>query len=656
MCGVCGVVSFGPRAVAPERAQVERMIDALAHRGPDDSGLESGAEFTLGATRLAIRGLGSGHQPLVDRESGVVAVCNGEIDNHAELVAWLATRGRTVELATDIAVIPGLYLELGDAFVERLEGAFAIALWDPRTSRLVLARDRAGERPLFFLHAAPRSGLGPNAAPSAHGVVFATEMAALAGDPACDLEPDPEAIASYLRFGSFRAPSTPFARIDKVAPAEIVTIDTRGVQRRRWWRWQLGTVAKAEPDEARFDAILRGAVERQSAVDVDFGVFLSGGLDSSLIAAIARDLRPKHTLRGYTLTFAEASYDESDWARRVADALGIESITVPVHAEDMPKILGELVKSAGEPLGDPAWVPTALLARRAAADVKLALVGEGGDELFGGYPTYTGAWLSGLYAKVPKPLRALVARIVHGLPDSEKKVAISFLLKKFVDGAEMSAVARHLLWTSRIPPAMLAQLGCAEPESSDALGVEPVGEALDVVQRFDLESSLAEGLLTKSDRASMRSALELRAPYLDVHVMEFAATLPVRERTRRFETKVFLKRYAQKYLSKDVIYRRKRGLSVPLCTWLRGPLETWARERLALGRLEIAGVNTQAALALFDEHAARRADHSRPLWSLLALAEWTAWVEEEREKRGTTGTVLVPHAQNVRRARWTTTP
>ena len=229
MCGVCGVVgpvwSGEPHGDSPDgdaarEREVAAMLEALAHRGPDDQGLLTRGGATLGATRLAIRGLASGQQPMLERASGVVAVCNGEIDNHAELRAWLAARGRAPELQTDIAVIPGLYAELGDAFVERLVGAFAIAIWDPRTARLVLARDRAGERPLFF---AVGSGV----------VRFATEIAALAADPAQPLTPDLGALHAFLRCGHFRSPASPFAEVRKVGPAELVAVDARGVSRRR---------------------------------------------------------------------------------------------------------------------------------------------------------------------------------------------------------------------------------------------------------------------------------------------------------------------------------------------------------------------------------------------------------------------------------------
>src|ERR1700720_1676207 len=425
MCGIWGYVSF--RHVAegsrfgPEAARrVEAMLGALAHRGPDASALFAAGPAVLGATRLAIRGLADGRQPLVDGASGVVAVCNGEIDNYRELKAWLAERGRPVAQATDVAVIPGLYLELGERFPEVLVGAFAIGLWDPRRRRLVLVRDRAGEKPLFFrAEAAPAQG--EEAGAGLVEAMFATELAALAPAaaepvlaPATMPAVDGEALAHFLRLGCFAVPRTPFAGMQKVGPGERVVVEAGGVRRERYWRWR--TAGPAPPDLAAtgrsfpvaptarkpapaapsldaLDRVFRQAVLRQTDVEVPCGVFLSGGVDSSLVTAVVRSVRPELPLRAFSLRFPETSYDEGEVAARVARRLGLTTTEVWVRPEDFMSSLPELVRMAGEPLADPAWVPAALLARRAAAEVRQVLVGEGGDELFGGYPTPRGGWL-----------------------------------------------------------------------------------------------------------------------------------------------------------------------------------------------------------------------------------------------------------------------
>jgi asparagine synthase (glutamine-hydrolysing) len=703
MCGICGDVSFrhdgaGP-SLDPDEAAVRRtrrtrrtrtveaMLGALAHRGPDASALHVCGDAVLGATRLAIRGVVDGKQPLVDEASGVVAVCNGEIDNHRELKAWLAERGRPVIQATDVAVIPGLYLELGEAFPEQLVGAFAIGLWDPRLRRLVLVRDRAGEKPLFFC----TDPAGPDDPASTGRALFATELAALAASalvpgertggvvrrevapavgapgpaPASGvLHADVEALAHYLRFGCFGAPRTPFAGVQKVGPGECVVIEANGVRRERYWRWRtaraaandavapLGTTRAAGSGTtagpgratgpratvpgtaagslAAFDLVFRRAVARQADVEVPCGVFLSGGVDSSLVSAVARAVSPAVPLRAYSLRFPETSYDEGEVAARVARHLGLTQAEVWVRPEDFMSCLPELVRMAGEPLADPAWVPAALLARRAAQEVRQVLVGEGGDELFGGYPTHSGVWLAERYERLPRCLRRLLAGAVGRLPPSDKKVTLSFLLKRFVAGEGLEGLERHLLWTSNIAPEILARLGVHDdprPRTSQPSEARrAAGSVLDRVQLHDLEASLAEGLLTKADRASMHFALELRAPFLDRDVMEFAATLPEEQRVRGLQTKVFLKRYAMRYLPRWVVHRRKRGLSVPLASWLRGPLRGWAEERLGSGRLAGAGLDEGAALALLGEHLRRERDHARALWTLVVLAEWLDWV------------------------------
>jgi asparagine synthase (glutamine-hydrolysing) len=589
------------------------MVNAIAHRGPDDSGIYDGEGAVLGATRLAIRGLDSGRQPIRDPATGIVVVCNGEIDNHSELRALLQAEGYEVPLSTDVAVLPGLYDLLGDRCVERLIGAFALALWDPRYSRLLLARDRAGERSLFY---------------QVDGSVvrFATELSAMACISALALKPDLRTLAGYLRFGSFTAPDTPLIGIQKVCPAELICFDPTGTRRKRYWRWPVVQSVKLEPSVETFDEIFRTTVCEQTCVDVDFGLFLSGGIDSSLVAAVASAVAPKRPRYAYTIRFGEMSYDEGSFAEQIAREFDLETVSVWIKPEDFPQGITQLVRMAGEPLADPAWVPTALLAQRASQDVKMALVGEGADELFGGYPTYIGALLAEKYARCPRALKEIARSVVEGLPPSDKKVTFSFLLKRFVAGADLEGVERHLFWTSSLSPELLARLGITYiPKRT----VERDGDLLDLIQRVDLETSLAEGLLTKADRASMRSALELRAPFLHQSVMEFAATLPPNERVTGISTKVFLKRFALRYLPKRIVCRKKRGLSVPLNQWLRGPLRDWATERLSGDRLESVGVQPNAAVRLLQEHCTREADHARALWTLLVLAEWVDWVKEQ---------------------------
>src|SRR6185369_529230 len=342
MCGICGIVSIDEfRQPESARRWTNAMLLALSHRGPDDTGMVASSNAMLGATRLAIRGTHDGNQPMTDAPSGVVAVCNGEIDNHKELRQWLADRGRPVQHATDVAVIPGLYLELGDAFVERLKGAFAVAVWDPRKQLLILARDRAGERPLFYTHANGQT-------------VFATEITGMITGGNCCPPLNKDALRRYLRFGYFASPDTPFATIQKVPPGYVVHIDPQGVRESRYWRWNNVEAKKKAPSLDEFDRHFRAAVQQQSDVDVDFAVFLSGGVDSSLVSAVTRSLHPDRKLKAYTLRFEEESFDEGDFAGDVARLLDLEPVPVWVKAEDFQKGLSALIRTVGEPLADPA--------------------------------------------------------------------------------------------------------------------------------------------------------------------------------------------------------------------------------------------------------------------------------------------------------------
>ncbi len=622
MCGICGNIAFSSlRSPDAAHLRVKAMLRSLSHRGPDATGQVDTDLAILGATRLAIRGLSDPlNQPMADAESGVIAVCNGEIDNYRELARWLADRGRPVQQETDVAVIPGLYLELGEAFARRLVGAFAIAVWDSRERRLTLVRDRAGERPLFY-------------ARNQNEIIFATEIAALVGHAGFQVTLDQEALRKYLQFGIFPSPDTPFGEIRKVAPGELIQFDKTGMRQKSYWRWQITETAKQPPSLDAFDQTFRSAIGRQSDVDVDFGVFLSGGIDSSLVSAVLRSLHPKRPLKAYTLRFDEQSFDEGRFAAVVAKQLKMELVTVRVKPDDVRVGLKSLIRMVGEPLADPAWIPTTLLAQRAAQESKMALVGEGADELFGGYPTYIGVEVAERFVQLPSWLRVAIRRVVEALPHSEKKVTISFLLKRFVEGAGWNDMTRHRLWASNISPTLLHRLGVTpiQFERSDAGG----GDLLDRVQRWDLETLLAEGLLTKADRASMSSALELRAPFLDEAVMEFAKSLRVEDRVRGLKTKVFLKRYARRYLPNNIVNRRKRGLSVPISSWLRGPLKEWAIATLKKGRLEQVGIHTSAAIELFSEHCQGKADHARAIWTLLVLAEWLDWVATDTDCRQT---------------------
>ena len=613
MCGICGALALsGPADSQTLAAKAGRMLAAMTHRGPDGGAVLDCGRAAMAANRLAIRSLGDDRPPLLQGADGIVVVCNGEIDNHRELRAWLEQRGHRIDRSTDVAVIAPLYQELGLAFVERLQGVFALAIWDPRQQLLILARDRVGERHLHYAHAAD-------------GVTcFASEPGALQAGQDAVAPIDRAALAEYLANGFCPAPQSPFRGQHKVQPGEIVLIDSGGVRRQRYWRSPIGSAPRGSDSTAAFDRIFRSAVHRQSDADVDYGVLLSGGVDSALLTAVARSVRPDKHPTAYSIRFNEASFDEGQQAAEIARRLDCRFVPVTVTAQDVPATLADLIATTGELIADPAWVPLALVAQRASQDVRLALAGEGADELFGGYPTYLGARYAGYYAALPALVRSRLARLVERLPVSDKKVTVSFLLKRFVQGQELGGLARHMLWTASVRPDVLRRLGIEPPAARLPRGAI---ELLDEVQLHDFGQSLPEALMAKADRGGMRHALEIRAPFLDQAVIDFAAGLPVQARVHGLRTKAFLKRYALQYLPSSVVYRRKRGLSVPLAGWLREPLLDWAAARLSSSALADAGIDPRAAMALLAEHRARNSDHSRALWTLIVLSEWLEWAQ-----------------------------
>ncbi|GLQ96735.1 asparagine synthetase B [Dyella mobilis] len=584
------------------------MLRAMSHRGPHGDAFAKRERLVMACNRLAIRGVDQHQPPLIEHEAGIVVACNGEIDNHRQLRQSLAEAGHHITLSTDVAVIAPLYLEYGLEFLKHLQGVFALALWDSRTQRLILARDRAGERHLYY-------------ATSDDAIYFASELAALmAAKTAAQLNKD--GMARYLRSGYCPSPDSLVKNHHKVSPGEIIVIEPSGTRHVRYWDFPAKPPAAKEPEPSAFDPVFREAVFRQSDIDVDYGVLLSGGIDSALMTAVARDLRPEKKISAYCIRFGEASFDEGQDAAAIAAQLGCDFVPVQVEAGDVPGALRQLIQATGEPLADPAWIPLSMVTRRAAQDVRVLLAGEGADELFGGYPTYLGARWSSLYTHLPKPIRTLSQRLIESLPASDKKVTLSFLLKRFIRGQELDGLARHLLWTASIGPEWLRRLGVTPPK--DPTAHDP-SRLIDVLQRYDFDHSLPDALMAKADRGGMLHGVEIRAPFLDQTVIEFAANLPLDARVHGLTTKAFLKRYARRYLPESVVTRRKRGLSVPLAAWLREPLHGWAQARLSSSVLADAGIHTDAALELLAEHQARLNDHARAIWTLIVLSEWLMW-------------------------------
>jgi asparagine synthase (glutamine-hydrolysing) len=609
MCGIYGMVARRHATLCHPTA-ADAMARALRHRGPDGHGRRTWDDAVVGVTRLRVVDLDPrADQPFTDPTGMVTVACNGEIYNAPAL------RRRYADFpfrsASDIEVVLPLFLDRGADGLAELDGMFALAVLDRRSGRLVLARDRAGEKPLFT-------------ACFGGECWFASEIGALLDAKVLPRALDVGALHTFLRHGYVREPRTPFAGIRKVPAGAILTVDDQGTAVRRYWDPD-GPPAASSPG---LPTLLREAVARQSRADVPVGVFTSGGLDSALLAALAADLIGPRQIRTFTVGFPDRSYDERRSADRLARALGTTHEAAVVEDDQIVEALDALA-ATGEPVGDPAAVPTLVLARAAKASVTVVLSGEGADELFGGYPTYVGHRLAPYWARLPAPVRAGVRSALRALPTSGRRVPMTFLLGRFVGAAELPWPERHTAWfTNGVPPDMLGAAAWADETPGRATGTDPVVGAM----RLDYDGPLRERLLVKVDRATMRASLEARAPFLDPAVTR-AARAAGGAHVRGVWTKRLLREVARPILPRFILRRRKQGLSVPLHRWLNGPLAAAADRLLTPGRLAAAGlIDPMRVAALLAAHRKGRAEHARALWTLLVLQHWLSHWNLEIER------------------------
>jgi asparagine synthase (glutamine-hydrolysing) len=607
MCGIFGAVALrGAPLKYPDC--LAAMAAALAHRGPDGERMVGHARARIGARRLAIMDLTTGDQPFQSPDRSVWMVCNGEIYNAAALRCEGVQAGYPFRSKGDIETIVPLYERLGPDAVAQLEGMFGLAIWDEGRQRLLLARDRAGEKPLFWCEIDGE-------------VRFASEIQALLVYPDQPRRLDPLAALLYAALGYVPAPYTMFAGIAKLPPAHVLVADGAGVRARRYWD---AAAAAAQPSRLDGPATLRGAVlravERELMSDVPIGVFTSGGLDSSLLAAAAARVKPGEQIHTYSVKFAEPGYDESRYAEAVTHHIRTAHHVVNADDAALARAFALVSGSLAEPVGDPAVLPTYLLAEAAREHVKVVLSGEGADELFGGYPTYLGHTAAGLFRHLPA--RGLLRWLVNRLPSSTGKVTMEFMLKQFVAGAELPPLERHLTWFGALGPDQPALAW-----ATALLERFPADASVNRLLWFDFLSYLPDNLLAKVDRGTMLASIEARAPYLDREVMELALPAPATLKVRGFTTKAILKEAARGLVPDDVIDRRKRGLSVPVARWLNTGLAPLADRYLAHPRL-FPGARVADLLA---EHRAGRRNHARRLWPVLMAELWAERWQVETE-------------------------
>ena len=628
MCGIAGQLSWNR---PPDATAVAAMTAHLVHRGPDGGGHVERGAVVLGHRRLAIIDLEkASDQPLADASGSVWIVFNGEIYNFRELRARLEREGGRFRSHGDTEVIVEAYRIWGDRFVDELDGMFAFALWDEPRQRLLLARDRAGEKPLYF-----QLVQGPGGAPD--GVLFASELGALRVHPRAAREIDAAALGQFLSLGYSLGERTLVAGIRRLPPAHVLVLE-RGRPASSRCYWDLASHFRSkmpamEVDDAaeelgrRIDA----AVESRMVADVPLGAFLSGGVDSSAIVEAMRRVRPAPPPQAFSIGFREDTFDELPAAREVARFLGVELASRYVGV-DAALALEHLVAVQGEPFADTSIVPFYFLARFAREQVKVCLSGDGGDELFAGYPTYRADRLRHRTRWLPAVLTGTAGRLFERLgPTTHSKVGFDYKLRQFLSGHGLDARRAHHHWRVLFSPAQkraLLRPDRREAAADDGFAVfsslhDEVGDChyLDQAMYVDIKTWLVDDILFKVDRATMAHSLEARAPFLDPRVVELAAALPVDWKLRAGTSKYLLKRAARRRLPESVVRRPKRGFNAPVSHWLAGDLEPFARAAMAAGPI-YEWVERDAVERLWREHRSRAADHGLRLFTLLCLALW----------------------------------
>ncbi len=622
MCGICGQLVFDDSAQASAEG-VRAMMDAMVHRGPDDQGLFCRGPVALGVRRLSIIDPAGGHQPIFSEDGSKVVVLNGAIYNYVELRRELIARGHRFATRSDTEVIVHLYEEKGPECVGDLNGMFGLALWDADRRRLMLARDRLGIKPLHYF-------VGPRT------LLFASEINALMTAPEVPRELDPQALRDYFAFFYIPGQRTVYRAVRRLPPAHVALWRGARCALRRYWHVRYARRARRrsldECAEGYREHLVR-SVRLQLRSDVPLGVFLSGGLDSgSIVAVVAGVLnRPCKT---FTVGFDDPSYDESQEAQATARRYGAEHTHFRLTPDDMLRS-GELVVHFGEPYGPFMLVQGHLISKVSRRSVTVALAGDGGDELFGGYQTYIASRLAPHYLRLPPELRrGLFPRLARMLPVTDRLLSLDFKLREFVRGAEMFPRGHNMAWKVVFSDAERQQLftrGFREQlDRSDPFAhvrqleaLQPEGSDLQKAMYVDLAMFLPDCVLTGTDRMSMAASQEVRVPILDHELVEFAATVPDEYKTSLGRTKILLRHALKDWLPRPVVRKPKTGFTTPIPVWIREQLREYVQDVLAPEAVRRTGIlNPRCVQRLLDEHNARRADHARRIWAIVDFMLW----------------------------------
>ncbi len=553
---------------------------------------------------------------------------DGGVYNLCECRADLQKKGYKFVTQSDTEIIPHLYDEYGEDLVASLNGMFAISLWDSQRKKLILARDRFGEKPLYY-------GVFDGK------LIYASEPKALLAHPSVTAELDMDALRHYLSYDYVPAPRSIYKGISKLPAAHILTVENGEVKTRRYWDLTWRKPAREQgPNGNGFDAravelcgLLSDAVRMRLVSDVPLGILLSGGIDSSTVAAFATQ-HATEKVKTFSIGFTEDSFDESKFARQVATHLSTEHHEEILSAEKAGDLISEIGTWLDEPLSDGSLIPTYLLARFVRKHVTVALGGDGGDELFAGYPMYFGHKMAGVYGSIPKFLRSgLIEPAVRRLPVSNKNLSFDYKAKRFVRSAKYDPVQRHHSWfgsfTIDEQPSLLTERVLSHSSGDIYAGPRNLLEICDAtdeieqMQYLDMNYYMAEDILTKVDRAAMAVSLETRAPFLDPRIGQFAASLPLEYKLRGNKGKYILKRSLEGLLPQSILNRPKKGFGIPIAAWLKDRLNPLVHDLLSPARLKDQGLFEPAHVqTLIAEHEKGVASHHKQLWTLLVFQLW----------------------------------
>ena len=608
MCGIVGIIDFRGGAVNP--ADLERMNDTIVHRGPDDSGVWTEGPAGLGMRRLSIIDLAGGRQPMFNETRSVVTVFNGEIYNYPGLREGLLQRGHRFNTHSDTEVIPHLYEEKGEELLADLTGMFAIALWDRPARRLLLARDRLGEKPLYYLWQDGR-------------LAFASELKALRALGVCGAV-SPEAVRYYMNYGYVPAPLTIYENVRKLPPAHLLIAEEGHIRTRRYWEVSFDPREDLEEEQAldELKEVLGRSVKRQLISDVPLGAFLSGGVDSSTVVALMCEAAGAQ-VQTFSIAFDEDSHNEAPYAEAVARRFGTKH-TVHTVRPNIRETIDPILSQFDEPFADSSAIPTYFLCKTARQHVTVALSGDGGDEVFTGYERYRDFLRKRPLFRVPRSLRRVACGAVSGL------MPLGTRGKRFFRSLTLEPLTDYVVGSAELRLDALLANGCRGLSAENSvLGL--AGEIfarnrtteLDAICLHDLMLYLPDDILVKVDRMSMAVSLEVRVPILDHHVVEWGARLPARLRVRGGTLKYLLKKLLERYMPPEHVHRGKMGFGVPLGRWFRRELKDFVEDRLSESQVRRVGVLEPAAVRyLLAQHQGGSRNFEALLWRIFVLQTW----------------------------------